>query len=613
MAADWYVEDDSPPRLTCGACGIELSEADAARRDAQGRTLCEDCYLLQQPAIVAGREGGAEPRAALPPELPQPAGGNGQPPELATAGASTFPCRVCGGQFPASGVYEADGGYVCINCFNNEAVKEAGGLGGVTASAGSDAAKPQAAGPVQKPSAAPTKVPQNALARIVPKLTCPHCWHQFPTHQVLWVSQHADLQGDPILGPDAPARFLPDRFNADGQALDGRGMACHMLACPRCHLGIPRPLLETEPLFASIIGVSASGKSYFLTSMTWQLRRLLPAYFALTFGDADPVANRLINHHEETLFLQADPDRPVKLDKTDIVGQHLYDQVRFGQQVINLPRPFLFNLRPAPGHPNYDSFDDPGRVVCLYDNAGEHFNPGEDTASSPVTQHLARSKVLMFLYDLTQDPRFRDLYREATGGASGAGAAGPAEERFDDRFDAGMPTRRQETILLEAMARVRNHGGAWAGARQARPLIVIVPKADIWKPLVDLNLDAEPIVRGIQSAEDPAGKLAYVDLGRIEAVSQIVRELLMSRAPEFVAAAEGSSERVLYVPVTALGHAPRTQEAKPGLWVRPSQIRPRWVAVPFLYMFARWSHGLLRGARFDHEPSRSTGFQPVSS
>src|SRR5687768_15933700 len=136
MAADWYVEDDSPPRLTCEACGIELADAAAVRRDAQGRTLCDDCYLLEQPGVVAGRDGGGDARGPVPAERHEPAGGNGRPPpELPADSASTVPCRVCGGEFPSSGVYEADGGYVCINCFNNEAVEEAGGLAGATAPA----------------------------------------------------------------------------------------------------------------------------------------------------------------------------------------------------------------------------------------------------------------------------------------------------------------------------------------------------------------------------------------------------------------------------------------------------------------------------------------------
>jgi len=38
------------------------------------------------------------------------------------------------------------------------------------------------------------------------------------------------------------------------------------------------------------------------------------------------------------------------------------------------------------------------RVICVYDNAGESFQVGKDSEASPATQHLAKSKALMFLF-----------------------------------------------------------------------------------------------------------------------------------------------------------------------------------------------------------------------
>ena len=50
---------------------------------------------------------------------------------------------------------------------------------------------------------------------------------------VLWISSHQDLLGDPRLGPEQQQRFLPSRFDLDGNALDARGFSCRNLACPR--------------------------------------------------------------------------------------------------------------------------------------------------------------------------------------------------------------------------------------------------------------------------------------------------------------------------------------------------------------------------------------------
>src|SRR5262249_38231646 len=153
------------------------------------------------------------------------------------------------------------------------------------------------------------------------------------------------------------------------------------------HLPIPRALVELQPLFVSILGAPASGKSYFLTAMTWLLRQTLPRSFALGFGDADPASNRSLNEYEERLFLNENHDRLVALDKTALEGD-LYNTVLFNGQAVSYPRPFIFSLRPLDEHPNRQAVSKLSRAVCLYDNAGEHFLPGQDTASSPVTRHL---------------------------------------------------------------------------------------------------------------------------------------------------------------------------------------------------------------------------------
>ena len=111
----------------------------------------------------------------------------------------------------------------------------------------------------------------------------------------------------------------------------------------------------------------------------------------------------------------------------------------------------------------------------------------------------------------------------------------------------------------------------------------------MWGRLIDLSLESEPLVPGAA----PDGRLAAVDTARVEAVSAAVRQLLTVLAPEFVAAADEFSAHVVFVPVSALGRSPEARAGHEGLWVRPRDLAPRWVTVPILYMFAKWSHGLL--------------------
>jgi len=401
-------------------------------------------------------------------------------------------------------------------------------------------------------------------------VNCPHCWGQFPPENLFWISQHANLRGDPLLGSDAQRRFLPTRFNVQGNALDSEGLVCHELACPHCHLSVPRAFLEMRPLFFSIVGTPSCGKSYFLSSLIWRLRQLIPEKFALSFGDADPVANRVLNYYEEQQFYNPNQDALVKLAKTEEFGD-LYDSVNYGDQTINYPRPFVFAIRPLQHHPNA-GMEAVSAAICLYDNAGESFEPGKDTSSNPVTRHLAQANALFFLYDPTQVPNFR----QACQGLSN-----------DPQIVDAQVTARQETTLHEMASRIRRYAGLNQKQRHQRPLVVIVTKFDAWSGLLP-SLTLEP-----PYLPSTHMNLSVLDIPKIEAVSQKLRSLLFRYTPELVSAAEGFSEHVIYIPVSATGQSPTRDERTGLLGMRPRDIQPVWVEVPMLWTLSLWGKGLI--------------------
>ena len=59
--------------------------------------------------------------------------------------------------------------------------------------------------------------------RLLTRVTCPHCWESFPPEHVLWISEHVELLGDSMLGPERQQRFLPSRFTVEGDAVDAQG------------------------------------------------------------------------------------------------------------------------------------------------------------------------------------------------------------------------------------------------------------------------------------------------------------------------------------------------------------------------------------------------------
>lgn len=409
--------------------------------------------------------------------------------------------------------------------------------------------------------------------QLVTRTTCPHCWSAFAPEDVLWVAAHDELRGDLRLGEDAAQRFLPTRFTPEGAALDARGFPSQGLACPRCHLGIARPLLEYPPLFASIFGTPACGKSFLLAAMTWELRRAMPRDFALTFTDADPASNLILTDYERGLFLHADSDQFVPLAnlirKTELQGD-LYDTVRYGDQVVHYPRPFTFTIRPTAHHKNAAATTQLGRVLCLYDNAGEHCLPGSESTATAATRHWATSAILMFLFDPTQDARIRARLK-----------------RLPDRW-TGTVVNRQETVLHEAASRVRRYLGLPPSARHETRLMVILTKWDVWADQID-DEPGEPVIH--------SGAQSVLDLDRIERRSRKIRAWLTAVAPEVVLAAEEFCSEVIYIPASALGAQPATDPKTRQAVIRPADIRPQGVTVPLLVGLREAVKGLVSRAK----------------
>lgn len=411
------------------------------------------------------------------------------------------------------------------------------------------------------------------------KVTCPHCWHSYVPEDSLWVSEHPDLIGDAKLGFEHARRFLPSRFSVEGDALDEQGHKSTRMACPSCHLEVPRPLYQLNNIFFSILGAPACGKSYFLASLTWGLRQNLPTRFRVSMNDADASSNARLHQYEEMQFLSGDPDKPVALEKTEEQGD-LYDVVNMGDHSVTLPRPFMFTLQPTRKHPSYKHAQTVSKVISLYDNAGESFLPGADKSTSPVTRHLALSKALFFCFDPTQDPRFR----KACAGKTDDPQMLPRATRLERENSV-----RQDTILVEATQRVRRHAGLREDQLHKQPLMVIVTKWDSWRKLLpDLShkepykvIDGQPI--------------EALDIEKILDASKQVESLLEKLCPEIVATAIGFAEEVFFIPISATGRGPEVDPETGALGIRPRDIKPWWVEIPLLLGFHRSTRGLVGG------------------
>lgn len=395
-------------------------------------------------------------------------------------------------------------------------------------------------------------------------LLCPHCWWRFDYHEILYIAQHDDLYGDPVLGPEERMRFLPSRFTADGRAVDAGGQECPDTACPRCHLFIPKVALFSQPLIISVVGAPSSGKSYLLSTMVWELRRLLPSHFGLAFSDADATTNQVLHGYEKLLFCSPTPNDIVALRKTEEQGE-LYSAVHIEHMKLWLPKPFFFNLKFQSQHPMAGGPEaQKSYSVVFYDNAGEHFQPGADKAASPATRHLVRSDAIFFVFDPTQDPHFR------------ARCAGVADPQVQDP----KVTSQQSVLMTEMIARVRRHTGMNASAKYDKPFFIILHKFDVWKHLVRPDLRLSPICSSGENFVDE------LEANEIFSTSFALRTLLMELCPGIVHMAEDFAQQVIYLPVSAFGRNAECMLESGIVGIRPRDIQPVGVAMPVLCVLA---------------------------
>ncbi|MEG2075988.1 MAG: GYF domain-containing protein, partial [Victivallaceae bacterium] len=287
------------------------------------------------------------------------------------------------------------------------------------------------------------------------RIVCPHCWHEFYAGNMLYISQHPELVGDPVV-PEGQLRFIPKHFTKNGLAVDARGMECPDMACPRCHLRIPQIVADLNTLFFSVVGAPASGKSYFITTMINSLRHHLPEQFGISFVDADPINNVEINNYESRLFLSDTPNELVALEKTQMTGG-MYDNIIWENREVNLPKPFIYQLRKF----DYQNNRQKNFGVVFYDNAGEHFQPGNDDFNNPGTQHLSLSDGIVFLFDPTLDPRFRKYIASETNSA-----------------DERIKMQNQNILLSEMLSRLRRRRAIGFSDKYTRPLLIAISKYD---------------------------------------------------------------------------------------------------------------------------------------
>ena len=390
------------------------------------------------------------------------------------------------------------------------------------------------------------------------EFTCPICWLKFDRGDVMHVAVHDSLFGDPLLGEVQMKRFHATRFNDRGQALDECGVPCTEIACPHCRRTLAPGFFDEPHKIFSIVGAPQSGKSYYLTVLIKLLQTTLFRDFGVVFRDADPTGNAPINEMKAHLFSAQNPAQAF-LTKTQLEGA-MYERLPRYDRMVTLPKPFIYSLSGAES-------DDENCSVVFYDNAGEHFQPGQDSTNSPGAQHIASSDAIFFLFDPTINPDFRRSISDSE----------------DPQFKSQV-SDQQDIILAETEVRIKKLLGLDRREKVQTPLAIIIGKCDSWIDKIGSENLKNPIVDGT------------LDVGAVEANSQLVRNLMEEHCPYVIANAERISSDVCYFAASAFGHTPVTFEDDKGvsrIGPDPQKINPMYVEIPTLWALSRVRPGLV--------------------
>ena len=390
------------------------------------------------------------------------------------------------------------------------------------------------------------------------EFTCPICWLKFDRGDVMHVAVHDSLFGDPLLGEEQMKRFHATRFNDRGQALDECGIPCTEIACPHCRRTLAPGFFDEPHKIFSIVGAPQSGKSYYLTVLIKLLQTTLFRDFGVVFRDADPTGNAPINEMKAHLFSAQNPAQAF-LTKTQLEGA-MYERLPRYDRMVTLPKPFIYSLSGAES-------DDENCSIVFYDNAGEHFQPGQDSTNSPGAQHIASSDAIFFLFDPTINPDFRRSISDSE----------------DPQFKSQV-SDQQDIILAETEVRIKKLLGLGRREKVQTPLAIIIGKCDSWIDKIGSENLKNPIVDGT------------LDVGAVEANSQLVRNLMEEHCPYVIANAERISSDVCYFAASAFGHTPVTFEDDKGvsrIGPDPQKINPMYVEIPTLWALSRVRPGLV--------------------
>jgi hypothetical protein len=362
---------------------------------------------------------------------------------------------------------------------------------------------------------------------ILNNFTCPFCIRQYNKNKVLYVCPDCGTSSTPKAFEKEPIKCQNEKCG---------GLATHR-KCPSCDSTIPKMTLETPNLPFSIVGVSNSGKTNYITVMLHELSKSSGIKLALGAQNKDTLDHQNKNYK----IIYEEHTRPEST-----------------QAGVSMPQIwYIRNLQKKQGNtvPTY--------TFTIFDGAGEDHENNLDS-SSPVCRYINASKAII----LTIDPLVLSKIRLG-------GVVDPEVMRNSLAGSEGE-TKNAEDVINSVAAYIKAARGIKSSLLLNIPVAVVLTKFDTI--LGHRSFSSQALIKG-KSLNVHNGQ---VDTTEIIQVDAEIRNWLMEIGEnQFINALESHFKEFYFFGVSSYGSPPK------DAYKLIDNIQPHRVLDPILWLFKR--------------------------
>jgi hypothetical protein len=341
--------------------------------------------------------------------------------------------------------------------------------------------------------------------------------------------------------PDCGEAATPKTF--EKEPIKCKHVNCGGLAtlrkCPSCGQSIPKVALETPNLPFSIVGVSTSGKTNYITVMLHELSRLSGLRLALGHQTKETIDHQNENYRR----IYEEHTRPESTEAGANTPQIWY--------IRNLQKKFGSNV------PTY--------TFTIFDGAGEDHENNLDT-SSTVCRYINASKAIILAIDPLVLSNVRkdgvvdsDVLKNSLGGFEGT-------------------TKNAQVVINSVAEYIKAARGIKTSLMLNIPVAVVLMKFDTL--LNHKSFGPQALIKS-RSLSIRNGK---IDTTEIEEVDTEIRNWLNEIGEgAFINTLESHFKEFYFFGVSSFGSPPKDKDTL------PDDIRPHRVLDPILWLFKKFN------------------------